>query len=187
MYSSIFRIQKITTKLLNQWCISRFLVRERLFLSSNLTRESQGCLRVTLQQILVPRAAIIMFSATSTAGAKNRGPRLETKKVTILVPRTHRFFWSHGIKTESLWRREWELPNTVARYTHVQRALCHTSVKPIPVPRNRRFFGHLVLKRGAGLSRIALRMRMEHSRPLGGDKQVSEALARAEAGSAQNF
>ena len=112
----------------NQWYISCFLVHERLFLSSNLTRESQGCLRVTLQQILVPRGGDHFVQRHECSWCKNRGPRLETKKVTILVLRTYRFVWSRGIKTEWLWRREWELPNTVARYTHEQRALCHTSL-----------------------------------------------------------
>ena len=147
----------------------------------------------SLQTILVPRAAIILFSATSTTGAKNRGPRLETKKSDHSRLQNPSFLLARGIKTEWLWRREWELPNTVARYTHVQRVLCHTSVKhkrPFPFSSlETAVFGHFVLKRGVGykLSRIALRMRMEHSRLLGRDKQGSGALARAEAGSVQNF
>ena len=67
-------------------------------------------------------------------------------------------------------------------------AMSHKPAFPFSSPETA-FFGHFVLKRGVGykLSRIVLRMRMEHSRPLSGEKIGSGALARAEAGSAQNF
>ena len=57
-----------------------------------------------------------------------------------------------------------------------------------PRPETAVFFVTLSWNEGSvTISQIALRMRMEHSRHLGGDKQGSGALARAEAGSAQNF
>ena len=80
MHSSIFPIRKITIKLLNQWCISCFLVRERLFLSSNLTRESQGCLRVTLQQILVPRGGDHFVQRHECSWCKESWPSARNQK-----------------------------------------------------------------------------------------------------------
>lgn len=64
----------------NQWYISCFLVRERLFLSSNLTWESQGCLRVTLQQILVPRGGDHFVQRHECSWCKESWPSARNKK-----------------------------------------------------------------------------------------------------------
>lgn len=157
----------------------------------NLTRESQGCLRVTLQQILVPRGGDHFVQRHECSWCKESWPSARNKKKWPFSSPEPIVLFGHVVLKPSGSGDENEncpTPWHVIRMSSVRTSDKHKRAFPFSSPETAVFLVTLSWNEGSvTISRIALRMRMEHSRPLGGDKQGSGALARAEAGSAQNF